>query len=215
MSKDLPLWEDDESDVKVEYRLQFGHALVSTTDIEQVLEKLRSIFKLGRPVSISNTVNVKKLPRDKKTGATILDEDNYWHFILANIESNIAIFAPHMLFHNSSNWIKLSRKIKAQLAFVKQIDSDSYYYYIFIKGKHICNAAKDQSGIHESVMEPVEAYLNGKLIYKTKEKKANLLNICTILFQMTYLLMLKTVNKYDLLHHYRKMKFKRHWQLGM
>jgi hypothetical protein len=169
MSRELPLWEDDESDVKIEYRLQFGHALVPRLDIGGVLKNIQSIFKLGKSLSFSNSI--ENLPRDTKTGATILNENDFWHFIFADMETNIVIFAPHMLFHNSSNWIKLSQKLKDTLAVINQGDLNLFHYSIFTKGKLVCNAAIDQTGLHESVVRPIEAYLNGKLIYKHEEEK--------------------------------------------
>jgi len=173
MSKDLPLWENDESDVKLEYRLQFGHTLVSTGDIEITLKKLRSVFKLAKPIMISNKVEHALLPQEQKKGitATVLNDENHWHFVLANIRSHIVIFGPHMLFYDSSKWIKLSRKLRVQLALVGRGDVDIFYYTIFANGKHLCNAARDQSGIHQSKMEPMEFYLDGKLIYKADDEK--------------------------------------------
>ena len=46
-----------------------------------------------------------------------------------------------------------------------------FYYTVFTKGKHICNAHRDQSGIHQSKMAPMEFYLDGKLIHKADDEK--------------------------------------------
>ena len=176
MSKDLPLWENDESDIKLEHRLHYGHVLLASDDIEKILEKARAVFKLRKPINSSDEIELDWLPRKQKKGitATVLNDDKHWHFILASIKSNVAIFAPHLLFHNSTNWIKLSRKLKIQLAYVHQMDFNSYYYYVFVNGKHECNAALDQSGIHQSKMAQMEFYMNGKLFYKVDEEEDKL-----------------------------------------
>lgn len=176
MSKDLPLWEDDESDVKLEYRLQHGHVLLATDNVDRVVEKVRSVFKLRKPIKISDEAKPEWLPQEqkRKITATVLNDESYWHFILAKFKKNIAIFAPHFLFFNSTKWMKLSRKLKVQLTFVKQGGSNScyyYYYYVFKNGKHMCNANRDQSGIHQSKMGPMEIYLDGKLIHKADDEK--------------------------------------------
>ena len=173
MSKDLPLWEDDGSDVKIEHRLQSGHALVLTDDMERVLKRIRSVFGLSKPIKISDEAKPEWLPQEQKRGITVtlLNDERHWHFILANFQSRIAIFAPHCLFFDSAKWMKLSRKLKVQLAFVLQGNIDSYYYYVFVKGKHICSVDRDVSGIHQREMEPMEFYLNGKLIHRTDDEK--------------------------------------------
>jgi len=172
MSIDLPMWEDDESDIKIEYRLQSGHVWVEKNDINLVLKKLQVIFSLGHSDEISDEIIPQCLP-DKK-GVMLLEDDNSKHFILAKFKSNVAIFAPHTLFFSSINWIKLSRKLNTKLAFVRQADFDLFGYYIFDRGQHICNAHRDLFGIHESKMEPMEFYLDGKLIYKINEEKDKL-----------------------------------------
>jgi hypothetical protein len=173
VSKDLPLWENDESDVKLEYRLQFGHALVSTSDIQQVLKITRSVFKLSKPITVSNKVELKRLPQEQKRGvfATLLNDDHHWHFILAQFDLKIAIFAPHFLFFNSTSWNRLGKKLKVQLAYIHQLDVDSFGYTVFAKGKRMCNAHRDQSGIHHSKMTPIEFYLDGKLIHRADDEK--------------------------------------------
>ena len=173
MSKDLPLWKNDESDVKLEYRLQVGHALVSTSDIQQVLKITRSVFKLSKPITVSNKVELNRLPQEQKRGvvATLLNDDHHWHFIFAKFELHIAIFAPHFLFFNSTRWIRLGKKLKVQLAFIHQLHIDSFGYTVFAKGKRICSAHRDQSGIHQSKMTPMEFYLDGKLIHRADDEK--------------------------------------------
>lgn len=176
MSKDLPLWKNDESDVNLEYRLQFGHALVSTSDIQQVLKITRSVFKLSKPITVSNKVELKRLTQEQKRGvvATLLNDDHHWHFILAKFELNIAIFAPHFLFFNSTTWNRLGKKLKVQLAYIHQLDIDSFGYTVFAKGKRICSAHRDQSGIHQSKITPIEFYLEGKLIHRANDEKDQL-----------------------------------------
>jgi len=176
VSKDLPLWEDDESDVKLEYRLQSGHALISTSDIDQILKNIRAVFKCRKAIKISNEAKFEWLPQEQKKGvrATVLNDDKYWHFIIAIFDSTAAIFAPHFLFFNSAKWIKLGRKLKVHLAYVHQLDLDSFGYTVFMKGKRVCSAHRDQSGVHQSKMTPMEFYLDGKLIYKADDEKDKL-----------------------------------------
>lgn len=173
MSRDLPLWEDDESDIRIEHRLQSGHALVLTEDMERVVKKVRTVFGLGNPIKNSDKIIFDWLPQEqkRKITATVLNDENYWHFILANFESNIAIFAPHFLFFNSTKWIKLGRKLKVQLTYVHQLDMDSFGYTIFIKGKRVCTACRDLSGIRQTKMAPMEFYLDGKLIHRADDEK--------------------------------------------
>ena len=170
MSKALPLWENDESDVKLEHRCQYGHVLLRTEDIDLVLKRIRSILRLGRPKMLAQEIDQKSLPWNREEGICVLDTSTYWHFILARLKSNIAIFAPHFLFHNNANWIKLSRRLKVQMSSVHQLDLESFGYIIFNKGKHICGACRDLSGIHESVPAPMEFYLEGTLIAKIDDE---------------------------------------------
>ena len=70
MSKDLPLWEDDESDVRIEHRLQSGHALVLTEDMEAVLKKVRTVFGLDNPIKNSDNIEFDWLPQEQKKKIT-------------------------------------------------------------------------------------------------------------------------------------------------
>lgn len=168
MSRDLPMWNDDESDVRLEYRFQYGHVLLARCEVDSVLKKLCSVFKLGKPIVVLDEIKSEELPSENDF--TLLNNDKYWHFIIAQVGSNTFIFGPHRLFLGSYGWITVSRKLRVQLACV-QADFDVLYYTIFRSGKHICNAALRSKGISQIKMGAMELYLNGKLFYKVKEEK--------------------------------------------
>ena len=168
MSKDLPLWEDDESDVKLEYRLQYGHVLIATRDLDQVLKKMCNVFKLGKPVYLQSGVDANNLP--SVNDFTLLSNDANWHFIFAQYNRNTTVFCPHFLFFNSRNWIRLSRKLNTILGYVHQ-DVDFYSYLLFTKGKYTCHAVLEFEGIRQLKMDAIECYFDKKLIYKVDEEK--------------------------------------------
>ncbi|MHC4867668.1 MAG: hypothetical protein ACYTEX_26660 [Planctomycetota bacterium] len=167
MSRDLPLWEDDESDVRAEHKLQSGHALISTDDIDRALKKIGPAFSLPKPTRTSHDIRAEWIPEEK--GFVVLNDDKNWHFILVRAKDCTAVFAPHFLFFNSRNWIKLGRRLRAQVTVVDQLDIGSFAYTVFRQGKHICNACRDGTGIHETKMGPIECYLDGKLIYQADD----------------------------------------------
>jgi len=174
MSRALPLWEEDESDVKPEHRLHFGHVLLETEQTDRVLNMLCSVLKLPRLDALWAEINTEVLPREPRSGVWLLNDDEHGYFIIATVGPNTAVFGPHMFFFSSSRWIKLSRKLKTLLAFASQLDLDSFSYTLFLNGRHICNACRNRSGVRESVMEPIEFYLNGRVIYKAKEEEGKL-----------------------------------------
>jgi hypothetical protein len=172
MSKDLPLWDNDESDVKLEYRLQAGHVIISLQSVERVLKRIRSVFKLSGPTAVSSKIEPDWLPCEDNI--TLLSDHDNWHFVIAEFGDITAIFGPHKLFLTNHNWTKVSRKLKVKLASVHQLNLNLFSYTVFNKGKHVCNATRDHTGIHQSKMFPMEFYLNGKLIHRADSEKEQL-----------------------------------------
>jgi len=129
-----------------------------------------SSFWLRKPLMSASEIRSEWLPEEK--GIVLLNDAEKWHFIFAVFGRIMVVFAPHFLLFNSRKWIRLSRKLGAILGLVDfHYDMDFCSYTLFAKGKHICNAAWNKAGIHQSKMAPMEFYLNGKLIYKVKEEK--------------------------------------------
>lgn len=172
MSRELPLWEEDESDVRLEYRLLSGHVLVEYGEIDRLCQKVQSVLGLGKPISIRQEVRAEWLPREK--AFVVLEGKQTRQLIFARFGPVIAVFGPHKLFFSSLKWIRLSRKLKTRLAFVRQDDIDMFSYIVFRNGKRQCSAYWDRKGIHELEYEAMEFYLDRKLIYKREPEKGKL-----------------------------------------
>jgi len=134
MSEDLPLWEDDESDVKLENRLQYGHVIIHTYDLERAVQTVRSAFKLGKETSFSDKIISNFLSEEQ--GLLLLNDDKNWNFIFARMSSFLGIYGPHRIFLGSYKWDRISRKLKSLLALVHKGEG-CFYYTVFFKGKHI------------------------------------------------------------------------------
>jgi len=196
---DINLWEEDGSNVKLEYRLQYSHVIVLTKDIERVIKIIRNLdpsdnnFLLDYPLrsSIERIVasitfgklssywlkkplmlatKVKSDWLPEENGVVLLNDFSKWHFIIAVFRQTTAIFAPHFLFFNNRKWRRLSKKLRTLLGYVNN-SVDFIHYGMFINGKHICNAVLESSGIRQLKVEPMNFCLDGKLIYKTEKEK--------------------------------------------
>ncbi len=175
MSKNLPLWNKNETDVLIEHRLQYGHILLLKHEYEALLKKIQKIFKFKKPVDIHETLNKNALPSHEPQKTFLLNDEKVWHFIFAECAKDImAIYAPHFLFFNSSKWIQLNRKTKGWLFYVDHGDSNEFFYTIFNSGNHYCNACYDLSGIHKLTHEPVDVYFNKELIFHKKDDSKDL-----------------------------------------
>lgn len=167
------MWEDDESDVKLKYRLQYGHVLIETHEIDLVIKKTRSSIRLRKPAKTFSKLGLECLPEQE--GITVMNDKNNWHFVFAVFGLNTAVFAPHFLFFHSKTWKKVSHKLGVRLAIV-DLHENYFWYTLFNDGKHICNAALEPEGIRQMKIGPMEFHLNGKMFHKVNEEKNLLTN---------------------------------------
>lgn len=174
MSDDLPFWNENETDVKIEYRLQFGHVLLLHNDFDFFLKKLQNVFKLKKPVNIFETLDTQVLPYHQNT--YLLNDEHKWHIVYAKFENNVAtVHAPHFLFFNNSKWIKLSELLKSFVIVSEQFDRNLFHYTIFKNGKLLCNAYRDPEGIHKSTHAPVNVYFNNEIIFHKEDDSKDLI----------------------------------------
>ncbi len=176
MSINLPFWNEKETDVQIEYRLQFGHVLSTENDFDQLLKKIRKAFNLKKPLHIFEALDVHSLPLDEQKTTYLLNDTEKWHFIIAKFASNImTIHAPHFLFFNNKKWIVLSKLLKSSFLVVsEQLDHDLFHYIIFKGGKLYCNAYRNSEGICKSTHAPVNVYFKDELIFHKEDDSQNL-----------------------------------------
>lgn len=175
MSKNLPFWNEKETDVLIEYRFQFGHILMPKHEFGLVQKNIQRVFNLKKPVGLFETLDIHILPYNSCKKIYLLNNKQRWHFILAELANNvIAIYAPHFLFFNNSKWIKLSKLMKSFLIVSEQYDNDLFHYTIFDRGELFCNVYSDSEGIHKSTHAPVNIYLDGKILYHKKDDSEEL-----------------------------------------
>ncbi len=167
MSKDLPLWDDEEADVLIEHRFQYGHILLSLHKSVDLAKRIAKAFGLKKPVGLYERVNADVLEYEQQKSTLLLSSDELWHFIVAELASGVTmIYGPHFLFFNSRRWVELHRDVTGWLLYVTRGDSQQFFYTIFNKGKHYCNACRDSSGIHKLVHAPVDVRLENRSIYR-------------------------------------------------
>jgi hypothetical protein len=205
MSNDLPLWNNDKSDVLPQYRIQYGHVLIKHADFEDLIKLIKSIYKLKKTHVVYNYIEMSSINQKEQGKYVYLSDDSHWHFIMAIFYGDtMVIYAPHFLFYNNINWMRLSKKISSYLFVFNQIDINLFHWTIFHNGELYCNVHKDITGIHKSIHAPVEISFNNRVIYTkeddTKELKPDLIDLIKKDIILTYdskkgFLFKSTINK--------------------
>jgi hypothetical protein len=123
-SKELPLWNDDETDVRPEYQLTYGHALIGTR-----LSAKELLQSLGFRITEELSGAASELPCDPMGNYVFLSGDIY-EFFLVDQGQQTAVFGDRTLFFNNKAWIALSKSHKVPLAVVTRTDKDAYFFDI-------------------------------------------------------------------------------------
>jgi len=161
----LPLWNKDETDVLPQYQLSHGHCLIGGIEQRKIIRGLEKVFPVGK-VSEESFVSPGKLPWNEEASMPALQDGDRWDFILASSSVATCVFGPHRLFLGGRPWMALSRKLRARVFLVKQIDIMEYSYHLYRGGKHRYLAFSTPSGVRVAHEAPVVAYLNGKKIFE-------------------------------------------------
>jgi hypothetical protein len=156
LSKELPVWNEDETDILPEFQLTYAHALIDNAGSVDSI-----VAHAGIQVLETRSFTGFELPRDPQHGFTFRKGADMYA-IAGRDEMVTCIFGDRTLFLRPERWIKLSSKHTVSL--VTQQANDEYFYRVFAKKKPIASAAREQGELRMIGNVTVRASYKDRLV---------------------------------------------------
>lgn len=169
----LPLWTDDETDVRPEYHLSFGHLLCDMQLDEPSIQVLAKYLDLGA-LEYAGSIDLDRLPIHPRVGCRNLGSLELANILVARNGSYSVLFGPHKLFFNNTRWIKWNKKIGGLMVPAHRQSLTETSYNVFENGKRLLSAWAEGNQIRCREDPEIVAYLNGKQISCIPGAKPNM-----------------------------------------
>jgi hypothetical protein len=156
LSKELPVWNDAETDILPDFHLTYGHALIANAPAVDTI-----FSRAGIRVLASRPFTGSELPQDVEQKLTFR-QGTEMYAIASSDDLATCIFGDRTLFLRPEPWIKLSTKFIVSI--VTQQANDEYFYRVFSKQKLIATAAREQGRLRMIGNITVRASYQNRLV---------------------------------------------------
>lgn len=161
----LPLWNKEQTDVLPEYQLSYGHVLCQTPLVMQgTVRVLAKYLGLGTMV-YAGPVDNTRLPMNQNIACRTLGTLELANLLVAKSGNYYAVFAPHLLFLRSKQWIDWNKKQGGLMAYVTRLNVTEHFYIIFENGSRMFDATTNGDQLRVLEDMPILITLDREKIY--------------------------------------------------
>lgn len=164
----LPLWNSEETDVRPEYQLTFGHMLCKVRVEERSLDLLASMLGLGT-MRYSGSLDNQLLPHDHTGEYRNLGTLEYANLLAVRQDECDVVFAPHMLYFNNQAWMNWNGTMRGLMTIATRADVKDMAYDAFQNGRIRKTAWWDGEALTFPEEPKIDLYLNRELIYRSPD----------------------------------------------
>ncbi len=165
MSDEIDLWNKEQTDIRPEYQLTYGHTLFRGLLRDNWKPELFKSLGLGKP-RYSGPLEQRRVPVHPQTHGPVLGNATEAHAIAARLADVWTVFGAHDLFFSSAKWTQFNKKAGRLMASCAQMSVESYYYYIFERDKKQTNVIAEGTFIRISPDDRIVVSLGGEKIYE-------------------------------------------------
>ncbi len=170
MSRELPLWNEDETDILPKFQLSFGHIVCDAQLNQTLVSYLCDELELGK-LTYFGEFKPETLPAHVSNGFRTLGTVDCAHVLIVNFVHHCVVFGPHMFFFNNTAWISWNKRVGGLMAIVGRQDVSDCTYLVFRSGKRLLSASVKEKNIQILEDPNVEVYFQRDILYRTSDEE--------------------------------------------